>query len=443
MSQLSKKTYKNVGGYFMRKAIRFALLLSMLAVLAMVFVACRNNDNELTIAWWGGDVRAEQTHQVLDLFLEQSDDVDYIERSVAAWGDYWDALSVRAAAGDLPDVMQQDFSRLLEYQENNLLVNLRPFVNDGRIDLSNVPQAIVDAGTINGELIALPIGMNVAAMVYNQSLLDSLGLEAPRNITLDQFIDLSRQIYELSGVRTNWAHNDPANQMEVHLRAQGVNLFEGNRLGGTAANYVEFFEVIRLGIEEGWHIRPEHIAGREGAAQNSMWYPPNEPNLRTWNSPVWSNMVNGYIADSPADMQISMTTYPSTNPVRSNFGRASMFLSITSHSENQEAAADLINFWTNSLAAHEIMLAERGVIVNTQIAAQLQDRLNEGAQLQAEFVGWANAGNVSPFNPTRPVGAAEVISVLGDIRDLVTHGELTPQEAADRFFAEGNAILAR
>jgi len=429
----------------MKKAIRFALLLSMLAVLAVGFTACRNNDNELVFAWWGGDFRAEQTEQVLDLFLEQNDDIDYIERIVAGFGDYWDALSIRAAANDLPDVMQNDVSRLLEYQESGLLVDLQPFVNDGRINLSNVPQSVVDAGRLNGELIALPIGMNVAAMVYNQSLLDSLGLEAPRNMTLDQFINLSRQIYELSGVRTNWAHNDPANQMEVHLRSQGVNFFEGNRLGGTVENYVEFFEVIRRGIDEGWHVLPEHIAGREGAAQNSMWYPPGDENahLRTWNSPVWSNMVTGYINDSPADMVISMTTYPSTNPLRSNFGRASMFLSMTTHSDNQDGAAALIDFWMNSMEAHEIMLGERGVIVNTQIAAALYDRLDAGPQMQSEFVGWANAGNLSPFNPTRPGGAAEVISQLNDIRDLVTHGEITPQEAAERFFAVGNEILGR
>ncbi|MCL2571779.1 MAG: extracellular solute-binding protein [Defluviitaleaceae bacterium] len=461
----------------MKKALRFTVVIAILVALALVVVACRNDEPEpvatpeptptpeaqaeatpepteepgdepvdqveLTFAWWGGDFRAEQTHYVLDMFIEQSDQVSYIHRSVASFADYWPMLAIQAAAGTLPDVMQQDVSRLLEYQASNLFTNMAPFIADGRINLTDIPQSVVDAGTIGGEVIALPIGMNVAAMLYNATLLEELGLEAPRNMTLDQFIELAETIYEMSGVRTNWAHNDPANQMEVHLRAQGVNFFEGNGLGATADHFVEFFATIARGINDGWHIRPEHIAGREGAEQNSMWYPPGDENanLRTWNTPVWSNMLNGYLHDSPEDMEIGMTTYPSNNPIAGNFGRASMFLSMTSHTNHPDAAASLISFWMNSLEAHEHMLGERGVIVNPVIAAAVYDQLDEGPRRQTEFVGWVNNGNSSPFNPTRPEGAAEVIAELNDVRDQVTHGNMTPEAAAEHFYQVASGIL--
>jgi len=459
----------------MKKVSRIAMLIAILAVLALVVAACRSDEPEaaatpapatpapeaatpapepdpvddeveqveLTFAWWGGDFRAEQTHYVLDMFLAQSEHVSYIHRTVASFADYWTMLAVNAAAGTLPDVMQQDVSRLLEYNASNLLTNLAPFIADGRINMADIPQAIVDAGTLDGSVIALPIGMNVAAMLYNATLLEELGLEAPRNMTMDQFIELATNIYEMSGVRTNWAHNDPANQMEVHLRAQGANFFSGNQLGGTVEQFTDFFNVIRQGIDEGWHVLPEHIAGREGAAQNSMWYPPGDDNanMRTWNTPVWSNMINGYIFDSPEDMEIGMTTYPSTNPRQANFGRASMFLSMTTHTDAPDAAAELISFWMNSLEAHEHMLGERGVIVNPVIAAAVYDQLDEGPRRQTEFVGWVNDGNSAPFNPTRPEGAAEVIAELNDVRDQVTHGLMTPEAAAAHFHAVANSIL--
>jgi len=460
----------------MKRLFHFAMVLVMLAALSVVFTACNAEEDapaatpepvaaptpepaapepapdpvdeategaELTFAWWGGDFRAEQTHYVLDMFLEQSEHVTYVHRMVAGFADYWPMLAINAAAGTLPDVMQHDVSRLLEYTASYLLADLRPFINDGSLDLSDIPNWVPEAGTIDGEVIAIPIGMNVAAMLYNASLVEELGLEVPRNITMDQFIALATEIYERSGVRTNWAHNDPANQLEVHLRAQGANFFDGNRLGGTADQIADFFNVIRQGIDDGWHILPEHIAGREGAEQNSMWYPPGDENanLRTWNTPVWSNMLNGYLNDSPADMEIGMTTYPSTNPVQANFGRASMFLSMTTHATNPAGAVELISFWMNSLEAHQHMLGERGVIVNPLIADVVYEYLNEGAQRQTEFVNWVNNGNSSPFNPTRPEGAAEVIAELNDLRDGITHGQIAPQAAAEHFYAVANDIL--
>ena len=435
----------------MKRLLRCTLIVAVLVSLAVGFTACRNDGPaqggdgpvEITFAWWGGDFRAEQTHYVIAMFLEQSENVSYIHHQVASFGDYWPMLATQAAAGNLPDVMQHDVSRLLEFQASNLTADLAPFIADGRINMADIPQSVIDAGTLNGEVIALPIGMNVAAMLYNATLLEELGLEAPRNMTMAQFIQLARDIYALSGVRTNWAHNDPANQMEVHLRAQGVNFFDGTGLGADASHFVDFFRVVRQGLDEGWHIRPEHIAGREGAEQNAMWYPPGDENanLRTWNTPVWSNMINGYINDSPEWMEIGMTTYPSTNPQVANFGRASMFLSMTTHSDHPDAAAEFISFWMNSLEAHQHMLGERGVIVNPRIADAVYDMLAEGPRRQTEFVGWVNDGNSTPFNPTRPEGAAEVIAQLNDFRDAVTHGQLTPEQAAEQFYAVANNIL--
>jgi multiple sugar transport system substrate-binding protein len=440
--------HKKTGRLFMKKvkkAVCFIVIAAMMTAIAIGFTACRGNDVELAFAWWGGDFRAEQTNQVLDLFLEQNNDVDYIERFVAGFGDHWTNLATMAAANNLPDVMQHDVAWVLPYVEAGHLVDLTPFLNDNRIDVRNIPATVVDGGRVPGHVgvFALPIGMNVAAMLYNETLIRELGLSVPRNITLQQFIDLSREIYERSGVRTNWAHNDPFNQMNVHLRAQGASLFRDGRLGGTVDQYRQFFDVIVQGLEEGWHIRPEHMAGREGGEQNPMWYPPgaDNANLRTWNSPVWSNMITGYMADSPEGMDIGMTTYPSTDPIRGNFGRASMFLSMTTHSDNQDEAAELINFWMNSVAAHEIMLGERGVIVNPVVGAAVYDQLTLPAQRQLEFVGWINDGNSSPYSPFRPGGAGELLERLRYIIEHLMEGNITAQQAAEDFADAGAQIL--
>jgi multiple sugar transport system substrate-binding protein len=417
----------------------------------LTFTACgRNNDVELVVAWWGGDMRADHTHQILDLFLAQNDDVTYIETEFVAFGDYWTQMSIRAAGGDLPCVMQHDVSRMVEYVEGGLLLDLTPFINNNRLNLRELPSEVIDAGRVPGHpgVYAVPIGMNVAAMVYNRTLLDSLGITVPLNMTLQQFIDISREVYNRSGVRTNWAHNDASIQLELHLRAQGVNLFDGDRLGGTWENYLEFFQTVQLGLDEGWHLRPEHWAGREGAEMNAMWYPAGaeNANLRTWNSQVWSNMIGVYVNDSPADMSISLTTPPSNNPHLSNFGRAAMFLAVSSQTGNVDEAVALVNFWTNSVDAWRIMDGDRGASPNVRISNAITAGLGPSAQMQSEFVGRVNAGGyVAPFVPFRPAAAGEVVgmgtSLLITIVEELTFGRITPEQAAQRFFNEGNAIL--
>jgi len=431
------------------KKFLIVLFVAMLALFA--FTACGNNDVEMSVAWWGGDMRADHTHQILDLFMAQNEDVSYIETEFAAFGDYWTQMAIRATAGDLPCVLQQDVARMLEYVEGGLLLDLTPFINDNRLDLRELPQDAINTGRVPGYpgIYAVPLGMNIAAMVYNKSLLDSLGITVPFNMTLQQFIDISREVYNQTGVRTNWAHNDASIQLELHLRAQGVNLFEGNRLGGTWENYLEFFQTIQLGLDEGWHLRPEHWAGREGAEMNPLWYPAGaeNANLRAWNSQVWSNMIGVYVNDSPADMEIALTTPPSNNPLLSNFGRATMFLAVSSQTDNVDEAVSLVNFWVNSVDVWRIMDGDRGAAPNQRIGNAIASTASESAQAQSAFVGRVNSGGYAPnpFNPNRPSNAGEVVgmgtSLLINVVEELTFGRITAEQAAQRFFNEGNALL--
>jgi multiple sugar transport system substrate-binding protein len=152
-----------------------------------------------------------------------------------------------------------------------------------------------------------------------------------------------------------------------------------------------------------------------------------------------------YFIDSPDDMEVAFTTFPSNDPVRSSFGRASMFLSITTQADNLNGAAEFVSFWLNSVDAHRIMLGERGVIVNPVVAEAVTPYLSEIAQTITEFVSWTNAGNSSPFNPMRPEGAGEIVGVdvgeLARLTDMVGFGQLSPEEAAQQFFDFGNATI--
>jgi multiple sugar transport system substrate-binding protein len=327
------------------------------------------------------------------------------------------------------------------YVSNNLLVELTPFINSGAIDLSNVPQSVIDTGRIGDGIYAVSIGMGGLAMIYNKTLTDSLGITVPDNMTIDQFVEISRRIYGETGVRANVVYGDPSNPLEVFLRAKDIVMLSADGMGGTVEDYFEFFEFLEQGITEGWHIRPAHMVGRQGTEQDPLVYG-SEPNQQSWVGFNFSNQLTSFANAAAEGTELAMTTYPSSNPGRSNFVRSSMYFSISAHGNNQDAAAALINFWVNSVDANRIMLGERGVPTSTVVAdAIASDMTPVGVQI-AEFVGMV-ANNSTPVNPPRPGAASEIIEQLRILTEAVGNGTMTGQAAAAEFFSFGNEVLAR
>jgi len=397
---------------------------------------------DMVLAWWGNPTRNEQTTDAVNLFISEFPHVS-VEEQTVGWGDYWALLGTMAIGGDLPDVIQMDWAFLEQYVGNNLLVDLRPFINDGIIDLTDVPQSVIDTGRIAGSdgIYAISIGMNGASMIYNQSLLESIGITMRHNMTMDEFIDVAREVYAQTGVRTNLVYTDPSNPLEVHLRARGITMLTPGGMGGTVQDYADFFAIIEQGIQEGWHIHPEAMVGREGMDMDPMVYG-GHPNQMSWMGLFFSNMMTGMMNAAPDDMVMGMTTYPSENPQASNYIRASMYFSITTQSDNPQTAAEFINFWTNSIDVNRIIMAERGIPASTVVADAIAPDFNPANQIASAFVEFVGSpGNSTPVNPPRPEGSGEIVDYLRLMMENIGHGSMTAQEAAEAFFNFGNNIL--
>ncbi len=68
---------------------------------------------DLKVAWWGSQVRHEATIKVIELYQKLHPNVS-ISYEFAGFDDYWTKVTTMAAGGQLPDVMQQDYSRITE-----------------------------------------------------------------------------------------------------------------------------------------------------------------------------------------------------------------------------------------------------------------------------------------------------------------------------------------
>lgn len=401
-----------------------------------------SGSSSLIMAWWGNQVRNERTQQALDLYAEQNPGVT-IEGQFSEFNDYWNKLATAAAGHAMPDIVQMDYKYLEQYVSNNLLVDLTPYIEDGTIDVSQCNQDVLNSAKIGDGLYAICNGINTPALLYNKTLLDENGITIKDNMTMDEFIEVCRQVYEKTGYKTNLCYNQNEQFAEYYLRADDIVMYEDGKMGGDSAEpYIEFFKLYEDGIKEGWHVAPSIFAERTiGSVEQDPLVYGSSPETMSWCSFSYSNQYSAIKNAAPEGMEIGMTTWPSKDPAKSDYLKPSQFFAISTDSQNPDEAAKILNFFTNSVECNNILLGERGIPLSSAVADGISENLDADSQEIIQFIYDVVDPVSSQVNPPAPDGASEVNNLLNQLEEQVCYGEMTAEEAGTQLFEEGNSIM--
>ena len=403
-----------------------------------------SGEKKLTVTWWGNQTRNERTISTLNLYAEQNAGVTF-DPQVAEWADYWNKLATASAGKALPDIIQMDYKYLDQYIKNGLLTDLTPYVEDGTLDVSNIDEGILNAGKgSDGGLYAICIGENAPALVYNKTLLDENGITVKDNMTVDEFKALCKEVYEKTGYKSNYYYNQGENNLEYVLRAKDITLFENGKLGAASADdFNQYFGVFEDGIKEGWMLSASSFAERNiGTIEQDPLVYGSDPANRSWCTFLWTNSLSAIKAAAPEGMELGITTWPSDDAKKSNYLKPGQFFCVSSDSKDPVEAAKVIDFFTNSVDANKILLAERGVPASTVVADAIAPDLDAGTQSGMTFIKNVIAPNCSQINVAPPEGTSEVVNLLKQLEEQLCYGQITAQEASEQFFTQGNAFLA-
>ena len=403
-----------------------------------------SGEKKLTVTWWGNQTRNERTISTLNLYAEQNPGVAF-DPQVAEWADYWNKLATASAGKALPDVIQMDYKYLDQYIKNGLLTDLTPYVEDGTLDVSNIDEGILNTGKgSDGGLYAICIGENAPALVYNKTLLDENGITVKDNMTVDEFKALCKEVYEKTGYKSNYYYNQGENNLEYVLRAKDITLFENGKLGAASADdFNQYFGVFEDGIKEGWMLSASSFAERNiGTIEQDPLVYGSDPANRSWCTFLWTNSLSAIQAAAPEGMELGITTWPSDDAKKSNYLKPGQFFCVSSDSKDPVEAAKVIDFFTNSVDANKILLAERGVPASTVVADAIAPDLDAGTQSGMTFIKNVIAPNCSQINAAPPEGTSEAINLLKQLEEQLCYGQITAQEASEQFFTQGNAFLA-
>jgi multiple sugar transport system substrate-binding protein len=425
----------------------------LVALLCLILVAVSGafaqKKVELKIAWWGSQVRHEATIKVIEMYQKLNPNVS-ISYEFAGFDDFWTKMTTMAAGGQLPDIMQQDYARITEWQSRKLLEPLDGYMASKVLDLSGVAKPIIDSGRINGTLYAISLGSNSYSMVLDVDAFKKAGVALPaQDWTWADLEKIALQIHEKLGIYGigGGFEVDELAWKSTNLSA-GQNLYtaDGKSLAykddSLLVNNLKMLQrLIKAGAAPTYQ---EYLATYGGTTGNIQM-----DAIVTGKAAieaVWSNQVVAVATAAGPGRNFAVVHLPrlERGGMAGNFLKPSQFFSVTSQSKNKEEAAKFINFFTNSIEANLILNAERGVPIDAKVRDALKATVSPVVKTVFEYLDRV-AKDAAPTPPPEPARHAEIRAnvYVPLIREQVFYGVLTPEEAAKQLRIQATEILKR
>ena len=437
---------------------RICLILAILVLPALIFIGCKKKEavsqqpaqaaaqgGYIRYAWWGNTVRDERSVQLSQLFMQKNPGVT-VETEPTGWDGYWSKLNTQAAAGSLPDVMQQDVAYIKQYTERNQLEDLMPYSQRGIINLSNWGD--LAAGTVYGKLTGLVIGTNAWGIGVDMELLKKNGIALDDTTwTWADYERIALEVYQKTGVKTVPVASTYTQLLE-HITRQfsteyGTYSVDDKSLGLTnnpqaQAAYKACIEMDLRLKAAGALINPDDAFIIGLTMEESQIALGN-----AWNGFYWSNQHVGHQTAAKRPLEYFM--FPTVEGPRAPWGhyyRAGQYISLLSSSSDKDLSAKFIDFFCNDFEANRILLAERGIPIPTDVRADLAGRVDADMKYLFDYITRIGPF-ISPANPPYPQAAGESQDMIRPIMLQVLNGQITPDAAMTQMIQAANEVLGR
>ena len=391
-----------------------------------------NEEVTLDLAFWGNDVRADLYNQAIDAFNEEYPAIT-VNATFLTFPEFWEKRQTEAAGGNLPDVMQFDYSYLRQYSENNLLLDLDPYLGN-IIETDPLPQNILDIGVVNDTTYGITTSTNAWGLFTNPVLLEKAGVAEFEGGSWEDYAEWMGEVTDGAGGEF-WGGSDFTGRIqnfELQLRSEGENLFnEDGTPGFDEERLTEFWESGQ-DIRDGIGIpqqRVEEVAPK-GAFDSAL----------TASELTWDNFGAGYLAGlGEGYTELGLIAPPVTEEgAQDLYLKPSMLHTISAGTEHPEAAATLVNFLVNSPESGEIFGTNRGLPASeTALAAAELDPLSQ----QVKDYEASIADRLGDAPPVPIVGYGTLEEKFRQLGTELNFGTVTVDDAVSQFFAEMDVVL--
>ncbi|MEV0385046.1 ABC transporter substrate-binding protein [Nonomuraea sp. NPDC050643] len=389
---------------------------------------------KLRFSYWGGDARQKMTEAAIAKFEAKNPAID-VEGEVSDFPSYYERLSTQVAARDAPDVMTMEIRALREYAERGTLADLASKVSTADID-----GEVLATGVVDGKQYAIPTGVNAFSMVINPALVAQAKVALPDDgsWTWEDFIELCSKVTagsggKITGTQLIW---HPA-YLQIYAAQKGEQLYDGNKLG-----------ISQQTIKDWWGITQKLIRakGSPDAAKSTEIYEAGiEQTLIGTNTGattmMWSNVLGAATKASGQNLELLRMPKLRGAATGGMFLQPAMFYTASARSEHAAEAAAFIDFMINDSEAGQVILSDRGLPANDKVLEAVSAKLPAADQKTMAFVDKIR-GELTEPPAAPPKGSSAMESILKRYSEEVIFDRMTPDEAAQKFITETNALLA-
>ena len=405
---------------------------------------------ELRIAWWGSQARHDRTIKVIEMFQQKYPNIK-VSYEFALWDDYWTKMNTQAAGNNLPDIMQQDYQKIAEWYSKKLLLPLDPYIADGTINLKNVAEASIKGGVLaDGKNYAINLGNNTLCFELDVDAFKKAGIDLPSDKwTWADFEKIAMAFREKANM---YGDSDSLYNWElwrsIYL-AMDENIWaaDGTQLGYPAEHdqiYADFLKMaVRLQKAKAIPTREEEVAA-QWTVENNLFVKGQA--AMTW---VWTNQIVASLKAAGEGRNVKIVTLPVPvgAKISAHYMKPSMFFSIPAGSKHPKEAAMFLDFFTNSVEANQVLLAERGIPISSAVREGIKPQLGQSQIAMFDFAALAEK-TAAPIRPPDPAGAGEVSGsnnslIVAKVIEPVMYGKLSPEDGMALLRKEANTILAK
>lgn len=399
-----------------------------------------SSEEPVVFAMFGNAEKVELREQAFNTYLEKHPDApaEFMGTQSDAWPD---KIATMVAGGNAPDAINLGAGDVFAYANRGALAPLDSV--DG-FETANFRDPVLDLGRDSeGTLYAAPIAASTQALLYNESLLDRLGIEQPTGSwTWDEFFEICEQVYDASDGEVYGTHDLAQGQtpLELWLRSQGGALFDDSGVAASVDEVIEWLTMWEDLRASGACVPPELAS----AFTPGAW--PNQPVVKgtaVFNIVAVQDLAGGYQALMEDTCKFALP--PSGTPGGSSglYSVPSSCMTLNAQSKNPELAVDIINFFVSAPEPAQVLRLISGPpAATTAMEAIMElDDLDAVEQITLDYA-------LAAFEELEPISSMAIQANSNAMTDLfrrsneeVAFGHRPIDESAQELIEQAGSML--
>ncbi len=410
-------------------------LIAAVVLFAAWGVAAAQDPVTIRFTWWGNPDRDARTNQMVQLFMEAHPWITVVTEPTVFDG-YFDKLATSTAAGDAPDVITMGGTYPTEYGAAGQLLDLTTVAD--AVGLGNYDPAAYSSATLGGAVYGLPTGGNARGLLINLDLFEQAGVAVPDDSTWtwQDFVDIAGQ---LSANLPDGVYGvDWRLDIKEEFAAQrGPEMFlPSGGIGVSVETMTDLFQIPLDLLANGGMPSAEETVELLNTQAERTYFGQGKAAMMF----AYSNNVQEF-ADR-LGQRVNIIKIPGESQYASPGLQVlpSQYFTVYARSRAPEAAAMLVNWLLNEPEPAKIILGNRGLSFNPEIAAVVGPFLGEFEAQAAQYLARvANEGRPALFVPAS--GKGEVDDLTNLLHEQVLFRLVTPAQAAADYVERASRII--